>query len=114
MGRKYTFLVTIVVMGLSTVLVLLGLSASAAGRALDAHRAWLLRAGGVLVILAGLRLLGVLRLPWLERERRPLLARLRGPRGLVGAYLFGAAFALGSLPGRHEDRRTASSAPPGD
>lgn len=34
------------------------------------NRAWLVRLGGVLIIVLGLHQLGIVRLPWLDRERR--------------------------------------------
>ncbi len=85
-------------LGLATVFVALGLAAPAASRAISAHRPALLAAGGAAVALLGLRQMGLLRLPFLDRERRPLLARLRGGGSLAGAFAFGAAFALGWTP----------------
>jgi cytochrome c-type biogenesis protein len=84
--------------GLAAVFVALGLVATQAGRFLAAHREALLRVGGVAIVLLGLRQLGLLRLPLVERERRPFLERLRGGGTLVGAFAFGAAFALGWTP----------------
>lgn len=97
-GRRVVLGAAMFALGLSSVFVALGLAASAAGQALVDHRTLLLRVGGVLVIAAGLRFLGLLRLPWLERERRPLLERLRGGGTLAGAFTFGAAFAIGWTP----------------
>ena len=84
--------------GLAAVFVSLGLVATQAGRFLAEHREALLRTGGVAIVLLGLRQLGLLRLPLVERERRPLLERLRGGGTLAGAFAFGAAFALGWTP----------------
>ena len=85
-------------LGLATVFVGLGLVATAAGRLLAAHRQALLAIAGVVVIAFGFRFLGILRLPFLDRERRPWLQRLAPGLSLVGAYAFGAAFALGWTP----------------
>ncbi|HSN93187.1 MAG TPA: cytochrome c biogenesis protein CcdA [Anaeromyxobacteraceae bacterium] len=84
--------------GLGAVFVALGLAATAAGRALAEHREILLRVGGVAVILFGLKLLGVVRVPLLDRESRPLLQRLRLGGSLPSAFLFGAAVGLGWTP----------------
>lgn len=84
--------------GLSIVFVGLGLTASAVGSALLEHRVLFLQLGGLLVFLFGLKFLGYLHVPWLERETRPALARLRQEGGLLGAFLFGAAFGLGWTP----------------
>jgi cytochrome c-type biogenesis protein len=85
-------------LGLGAVFVALGLAATAAGRALAEHREVLLRVGGVAVLLFGLKFLGVLRIPLLDRESRPLLERLRLGGSLPSAFLFGAAFGLGWTP----------------
>jgi len=85
--------------GLSSVFVLLGMGASAAGHALAAHRGTLLVAGAAGVILFGLKLVGVIRIPLLDREFRPALDRARVPAGsLVAAWFLGAAFAIGWTP----------------
>lgn len=84
--------------GLATIFVALGLVSSAAGELLSAHRRALLAVSGVVVVAFGLRFLGVLRLPFVDRERRPWLNRF-GPGGsLLAAYAFGGAFALGWTP----------------
>ena len=84
--------------GLAAVFVALGLAATAASRAISEHRSALLGAGGVTIALLGLRQMGLLRLPFVEREQRPLLERLRGGGSIAGAFAFGAAFALGWTP----------------
>lgn len=84
--------------GLGAVFVVLGLAATAAARIVNEHRALLLQVGGAAIVTLGLRQLGVLRIPFVDRERRPLLARLRGGGSLLGAFAFGAAFALGWTP----------------
>lgn len=85
-------------LGLGSVFVALGLAATAAGRMLSHHRTALLQVGGAVIGLLGLRQLGLLRIALLERERRPLLGRIRGGGSLAGAFAFGAAFALGWTP----------------
>ncbi|WP_437713538.1 cytochrome c biogenesis protein/redoxin [Sorangium sp. So ce448] len=84
--------------GLAIVLVALGAGASALAAALAPHRRAFTVASGVLLALFGAKLLGVLRLPWLEREARPLLSRLPGAGGFWGGMLFGIAFAAGWTP----------------
>ncbi len=85
--------------GLASVFVLLGMGASVAGRALAAHRSTLLVVGAAGVTLFGLKLLGVIRIPLLDREYRPGLDRARTPSGsLIAAWFLGAAFALGWTP----------------
>ncbi|WP_242346956.1 cytochrome c biogenesis protein CcdA [Anaeromyxobacter terrae] len=84
--------------GLASVFVALGLGASAAGALLAAHREALLRIAGLVVVVFGLGFLGVLRLPGLDRERRPWLARAAPGGSLLAAFAFGGAFALGWTP----------------
>ena len=90
---------TLFVAGFTTVFLLLGASAAAAGGVLRDHATTLARVGGVLVVLLGLHLLGLLRIPGLERDTR-LLARVAGRRraSLAGSYVVGAAFGAGWTP----------------
>ena len=81
------------ILGFALVFVLLGASATAAGQALREHQALLRRAGGVVVILLGLHLLGVVRTPFLQRDTR--LHRRDRPVGYLGTALVGIAFAAG-------------------
>ena len=84
------------VLGFSAVFVLLGASATALG-ALFLRRLDLLRsAAGVVIILFGLHLVGVFRIPFLQYEKK-LEVRKR-PLTLLGAFLVGAAFAFGWTP----------------
>lgn len=85
-------------LGLASAFVALGLGASAAGALLQAHRETLLRVAGAVAVAFGLKLLGILRLPGLDRERRPLLARAAPGGSLLASFAFGGAFALGWTP----------------
>jgi cytochrome c-type biogenesis protein len=85
-------------LGLAAVFVMLGLAASAVGRTLSGHRALVMQLAGLAIFLAGLKLLGFLRVLWLDREARPWLASVRRSSGLAWPFLFGAAFALGWSP----------------
>ncbi|MGH7606810.1 MAG: cytochrome c biogenesis CcdA family protein, partial [Gemmatimonadales bacterium] len=84
------------VAGFSLVFVLLGAAASALGSLLREYQVWLGRAGGVLVILFGLYLLGVLRPAFLMRERRIHLARK--PLGYLGSGVVGFTFGAAWTP----------------
>ncbi|MFA6029655.1 MAG: cytochrome c biogenesis CcdA family protein [Elusimicrobiota bacterium] len=84
------------ILGFSLVFIALGASASAAGGALMAHRAWIERVGGVVLLLLGLWMLGLLKAAFLYRD-----ARFRfqdKPAGFLGSVLVGAAFAAGWTP----------------
>lgn len=84
------------VLGFSTVFITLGASATVLGRLLLSYRYQMNIAGGVIVILFGLLMTGVLRLPWLGREFR-FASRAEGGHPL-GAYVLGLAFAFGWTP----------------
>src|SRR5918996_5774856 len=72
------------VLGFSTVFVILGASATAMGQLLLQYRYEANIIGGAIVIAFGLVMMGLLRLPWLERELR-FHTKVPGGRPL-GAY----------------------------
>lgn len=84
------------VLGFSTVFVLLGASATTLGQTLLAYRHELSIAGGALVIFFGLFMIGLARLPWLQREFRVHPAIAGGQP--LSAYVLGLAFAFGWTP----------------
>ncbi len=84
------------VLGFTTIFVLLGVSAMALGGLLQRFQMETNLIGGALVIVFGLAMTGLLRLPILMTDRR-----WNGPRqvnGPVGAFLLGVAFAFGWTP----------------
>lgn len=85
-------------LGLSVVFIALGALASTVGAVIAEHRTSLEIASGVLMLLFGLRALGVLRVHALGVEARPGLDKVRDASTLAGSFLFGAAFALGWSP----------------
>jgi cytochrome c-type biogenesis protein len=84
------------VVGFSVIFIGLGLSASAIGGALDAHRSLIAQIGGVLVVILGLHMMGMLRIPWLMMDVRMHLRRERATFWTSG--LVGMAFAAGWSP----------------
>jgi cytochrome c-type biogenesis protein len=84
------------VLGFTTVFVLLGATASAAGELLRAHLDLLGKVAGVAIILMGLHFLGIFRIALLHREMR-YHAGGRA-KDLIGAYVVGLAFAFGWTP----------------
>jgi cytochrome c-type biogenesis protein len=90
-------LATIVfILGFSVIFTALGASASFIGTFVIGNRLLLTRIGGVIVILLGLVMLGVIRIPGLARERRVQV--MRRPRGLLGAFPIGMAFGFAWTP----------------
>ena len=84
------------VAGFAVVFMTLGLVATAAGGPIARALPWLSRLGGVAVALFGLWLLGLLPLPWLDRELRPDAPR--NAVGPMGSVLVGMAFGAGWTP----------------
>jgi cytochrome c-type biogenesis protein len=85
-------------LGLGVVFVALGALASSLGELLARHRIAITLASGGLMLAFGARALGFLRLTTLERDLRPGLMRARDASSIAGAFVFGAAFALGWSP----------------
>lgn len=84
------------VLGFTTVFTLLGILLSTALRGVGiATQVWLSRVGGAVIILFGLFLIGVLKIPWLEAEHK---LSVRRKTGYVTSFLFGMAFAVGWTP----------------
>jgi cytochrome c-type biogenesis protein len=95
--RRSTFVHALLfILGFTIVFVLLGATATAVGRLLIHQRLWLTRAGGLLVMLFGLYLLGVLNIAPFARERRLHLSNK--PLGYLGSVLVGVAFGAGWTP----------------
>ncbi len=84
------------VMGLSTVFLLLGFTASAFGAFFLQNQDLFSKISGVVVLVFGLHFLGVFRIPILDREAR-LQAGDHGGSAF-GAYVLGLAFAFGWTP----------------
>ena len=84
------------VLGFSLIFIALGLSASAIGGALDAHRSLIAQIGGVLVVVLGLHMMGMIRIPWLMMDKRLHLRHDRATFWTSG--LVGMAFAAGWSP----------------
>lgn len=84
------------VLGFTTIFVLLGASATAVGGFLTARSGLFEKIAGALIVVFGLHVLGVLRIPLLYREKR--LRPAAEPRSLFGSYAIGMAFAFGWTP----------------
>ena len=84
------------VLGFSVIFTALGASASALGNIVLDNRQWMSRVGGVIVIVLGLAVLGIIKLPGLYRTRRIEMARR--PLGLAGAFPVGMAFGFAWTP----------------
>jgi cytochrome c-type biogenesis protein len=94
--RKIMLPALFFVLGLSTVFLLLGFTASTIGMFFLQNQVLFTQVSGVVVIIFGLHFLGVFRIPILDREAR-MDAGDRGGSSM-GAYVLGLAFAFGWTP----------------
>jgi cytochrome c-type biogenesis protein len=100
-GQKQVRWVTIknsllFILGFSLVFIAFGASATAIGQGLITYQGILRKIGGGLVILFGLYLIGVLKIPFLMTYRQYQFQNR--PSGALGSVLIGVAFAAGWTP----------------
>jgi len=84
------------VAGFSLVFIALGASATAVGTFLQSRKSLFNIVAGIIIIVFGLHLTGLIKIPLLYREARMTAAQPR--RGLVGSFILGFAFAFGWTP----------------
>jgi len=83
------------IFGFSAVFVLMGASASYLGQILSQYQSWIMKIGGVLVILLGIHF--VLQIfPFLQMEKR--IHFEKKSLGYVGSFVVGVVFAAGWTP----------------
>lgn len=91
------------VLGFSLVFVAFGAALGAASSAaggldfLSSNRVWLVRVGGLLLIVLGLYQIGLIRLPMLDREHR-LSVSAGAPGTVTSSFLIGVTFGAGWSP----------------
>ncbi len=84
------------VAGFALIFMLIGLSASAIGSAFSDYKDWIARVGGIVIILLGLNMVGVFKLPFLAMDKRLHLRSAN--RSLFASFLVGLGFAAGWSP----------------
>jgi len=95
--RKKVLLSTVAyVLGFSLVFILLGASASFIGGFINTHSDWIRIGGGLLIIILGIHLTGIIRIPGLEIEKRVHVREK--PLHFLGSFLVGMAFGAGWSP----------------
>jgi cytochrome c-type biogenesis protein len=94
--RKVMLSALFFVLGLSTVFLFLGFTASAFGRFFLSNQDWFVTIAGIVIMVFGAHFLGVYRIGFMDREMR----MDAGDRGgsAFGAYVLGLAFAFGWTP----------------
>lgn len=86
----------IFVLGFSTVFILLGASASYINRLIIEHLELLSKIAGGVIILFGIHMTGLIRIPLLYREAR--FNSIDKPQNWFGPYVIGLAFGFGWTP----------------
>jgi cytochrome c-type biogenesis protein len=84
------------ILGFSLLFIALGASATVLGTVVRRALPLIQQVGGAVVVLFGLYLLGLVRIPWLMREQRVHLAAK--PAGMLGSVVAGLAFGAGWTP----------------
>jgi len=85
------------VAGFSVVFLTLGLTMSAVGGLLYEARFWLAKIGGIIVVILGLHMTGLIRIPFLEYDLRPQ-TNLERRRGYLSSAILGVTFSAGWSP----------------
>jgi cytochrome c-type biogenesis protein len=85
------------VLGFSIVFVILGVAVSILGGVLYDMRTWLAKIGGIVVIIFGLHMTGILRIPFLEYDLRPQ-SKTEERRSYFSSALMGIFFSAGWSP----------------
>jgi cytochrome c-type biogenesis protein len=86
------------VVGLALIFALLGASASVLGHALLENQQVIWRIGGILVVVFGLQMLGILKIPLLFSTARAIELKPNAQGNHVGAFVMGFAFGAGWTP----------------
>ncbi|MDQ3090013.1 MAG: cytochrome c biogenesis protein CcdA [bacterium] len=86
------------VVGFSLVFIVLGTIAGLIGQAFAPYQVWLSRIAGVSIIIFGLFMIGILKIPLLNQEKHLKAPSIFKRGNLAGSFLFGSAFSLGWTP----------------
>jgi cytochrome c-type biogenesis protein len=86
------------ILGFSLIFIIFGVLAGFLGQTLAPWRIWLARIGGVLIILFGLFMLGVFKLPFLASDKRLPIFKWLKLGHPSSSFFIGGTFALGWTP----------------
>ena len=84
------------IIGFSLVFILMGASATYLGQLLAQYQYWIMKGGGVIIILLGIQFTGIIKIHFLQMEKR--FEMRKKPLGYAGSLLVGIAFAAGWTP----------------
>jgi cytochrome c-type biogenesis protein len=85
------------ILGFTVIFVTLGMAAGVLGELLSPIRYWLTRIGGIVVIIFGLNMTGLIRIPFLQYDLRHHTT-LQRTTGLVPSFMMGIFFSAGWTP----------------
>jgi cytochrome c-type biogenesis protein len=74
----------------------MGASATYLGQLLVQYQYWIMKGGGGLIILLGIHFTGIIKLPFLQMEKR--FEMRKKPLGYAGSFVVGVVFAAGWTP----------------
>jgi len=84
------------VLGFSSIFILMGASASFLGGVIDTYKDFVRIIGGVLIIILGVHLTGIIRIPVLDYEKK--IHFNKKPFHFLGTFVIGMAFGAGWSP----------------
>lgn len=84
------------IVGFSTVFIALGFSTSLIGSLLARYQTYIMRLGGLFLVVVGLYCLQLIKIPFLDQEKAVHLKEK--PIGFVGSFAVGITFSLGWTP----------------
>ncbi|KAA3628181.1 MAG: cytochrome c biogenesis protein CcdA [Proteobacteria bacterium] len=96
LSRQVMLASTFFVLGFSTVFIAMGATATTLSQAIAQNFGVLSKIAGVIIVLFGFHYAGLLRIGFLNFEKRVHLQNR--PAGLAGSYVLGLAFAFGWTP----------------
>jgi cytochrome c-type biogenesis protein len=85
------------VLGFSLVFIILGVATSALGSLLQEARTWIAKIGGVVVVIFGLHMTGIIKIPFLQYDTRKQTGANQGS-GYLSSALMGVFFSAGWSP----------------
>ena len=84
------------IIGFSFVFIVLGISSSFLGSLFSSYHKWIMIVGGVVLLIMGLNMLGLFKIPFLNREK--IINVSKKPSNLFGSFIVGLTFSLGWTP----------------
>ncbi|MGB7572588.1 MAG: cytochrome c biogenesis protein CcdA [Thermodesulfobacteriota bacterium] len=84
------------IIGFSFIFILMGASATYLGQLLAQYQYWIMKGGGILIILLGIHFTGIINIPFLHIEKR--FEMRKKPLGYAGSFFVGVVFAAGWTP----------------